>query len=58
MKWILLLVALTTTDDVCRARMHRCERHCTKIHTVGSMEHLRCNERCWEQQRYCREEGP
>jgi hypothetical protein len=50
--------ALDASDSVCRKRMHRCERRCATDNTIGSMEHLKCNERCWEQYRWCREEGP
>lgn len=50
--------SLNASDDTCRARMHRCERRCSEDNTIGSMEHLKCNERCWESYQWCRKEGP
>lgn len=59
MKWILLLLVLSASnDDICRKRLWRCERQCSHDHTIGSMDHLNCNQRCREDYRYCREEGP
>ena len=52
------ILNVSADDDMCRARMHRCERRCAEDNTIGSMAHLRCNERCWEEYRWCEEEGP
>lgn len=43
-------------DNKCRARRTRCEQRCSEDHEVGSMDHLKCNERCRENYLHCRKE--
>ena len=58
MKHLLILVLLTglASDDVCRKRRWRCELRCVEDTPGGSMERLRCYERCRDDYLNCRSE--
>jgi hypothetical protein len=53
---IALLVFGAASDNVCRDRRWRCELHCVEDTAGGSMERLRCYDRCQEDYLICREE--
>jgi hypothetical protein len=62
---VLILVALVTgapakandVDNTCRAKRFRCESFCSSSNRVGSMEHLKCNEQCRDDESFCRKIG-
>ena len=56
MKWLLLVLALSAGDQVCKKREWRCIERCNADHTIGSMDHLNCKQRCHEDYLVCREE--
>jgi hypothetical protein len=61
MKLLLMLLLFLPSDyfeceNKCRAKRTRCEQRCADENEVGSMDHLKCNERCREDFMYCRKE--
>lgn len=41
----------------CVSRKFRCEQRCNDDTRGGSLERMRCYERCWEDENYCRQNG-
>jgi len=57
MTWFVLAAAAYLGSNVCAARERRCELRCAQDNVVGTLEHQKCNVRCWEDQRACNDEG-
>jgi hypothetical protein len=55
MKYMLVLLALQLSS-VCEKRRWRCIERCNEDHTIGSMSHLDCKTRCYEDFLDCRKE--
>lgn len=45
-------------DSACRNREQRCEQYCNEDTPGGSLQRMRCYERCREKENACRREGP
>lgn len=65
MHWLMLvcwLGAPTAPDfsreNLCRARAFRCELRCNETTPGGTLERMRCYERCREEHHFCRTEDP
>ncbi len=58
MKWLLLLLLATpASDPLCRAKFFRCELRCNEDTKGGTLQRLRCYERCREDEAFCRKYG-
>lgn len=60
MKLLMLLVAVSSfmaaQDSVCQKREYVCVQRCNEAHAIGSMDHLNCKYRCYEDYLSCRQE--
>lgn len=53
-----LLSMPLANDNICRARESRCELRCGDSTPGGSIQRLKCYDRCREDESWCRKEGP